>query len=172
MGQRQRRPYDRKTIKIWLPRGVHKAFDGWCEAAGNTMQYAARTLIEKAVNYRGSTLEEVMTQEHSRQAEVPRAAGSPDPARLPPTALETRNGWRRAAGLPAQTQEEADAQDRQDALDLAAQERREMLSAMQYEYEGLTGRHRAPREMSDEEAIAKLRQQEREPDWVPEEERV
>lgn len=59
MGQRQRRPVDRKTLKVWLPWQLHAEFDKWCARAGSSMQYAVRAAVEKLVGYKAPPEESV-----------------------------------------------------------------------------------------------------------------
>ena len=51
MGQTQRRPVDRKTLKVWLPWHLHAEFHDWCEKGGNSMQFAIRAAVEKMIGY-------------------------------------------------------------------------------------------------------------------------
>jgi len=70
MGQRQRRPVDRKTLKVWLPWQLHAEFDKWCVRAGSSMQYAVRAAVEKLVGYKAPPEESMPSFAVATQAPV------------------------------------------------------------------------------------------------------
>lgn len=109
MGTR-RRPVDFKTIKVWVPKAIHAHFDKWCRAAGNTMQFALRTMIEKESGYK-KTLAEIQEEERLARLAASRQTSDAEESREG-TPLDLTNRFRRSVGLKEYaSQEEADVAD-------------------------------------------------------------